>query len=202
MAAWLQTPVRLGSPKDRKGYETRNPQKLENEWKYLVVANETWSWLRANPEVSEKGVALHTEVMVMDAAYLHGRNLYEFFGMVEDKGAASIRSATVRDFGVEAQGLSSVWLPIWRHALNGRLFHFRLARTTIVDKAGTQQSSQINREVSNMTTDLLSIWDQFLSLVADSSVRIELTTAMSKARRDLDTGDIVVRFQEMEDRLG
>ncbi|MCP4307234.1 MAG: hypothetical protein GY788_20665 [bacterium] len=178
-------------------------QNLENEWKYLTVGAATWRWLRENRRMSESGIPLHTEVMAMDSAFLHGRNLYEFFRLIKDwRKDLETRSATVSEYGVDPSCLSSPWLTTWRHALNARLFHFRESRTNVYNKeAGDLQASDINREVGPMVEDLQTIWRAFVELVPAESDRSDLEATMERARHDLECGDLLGRLEDLQAQL-
>ena len=175
---------------------------LQNEWKYLHVAAKTWRWLKDNPRADQDGVPLHTLVMAMDSAFLHGRSLYEFFGLIPDKRPdPETKLATVADIGVTA-ALRSPWLDTWRWAMNARLLHFRASRTDVYDKpvakGGTTQPSGINCEVENMLTDLMDIWERLLNYVSAPDRR-QLETVMTIARQDVDP--LVNRLQILEQRI-
>ena len=73
-----------------------------------------------NPRADHDGVPLHTLVMAMDSALLHGRSLYEFFGLIPDKRPDNeTKLATIADIGVTAS-FQSPWLETWGWALNAR----------------------------------------------------------------------------------
>jgi hypothetical protein len=108
---------------------------LTNEWKYLLIAAGTWEWLKAHAEADEKGVPMHTLVMAMDSAFLHGRNLYEFFGR-GGKYKGYRRPTTIQAFGVQKDGFNSPWWDGWEQALHARLFHLRANRSKVPAKDG------------------------------------------------------------------
>jgi len=134
--------------------------------------------------------------------FLHGRSLYEFFGLIPDKRPdPETKLATVADIGVTA-ALRSPWLDTWRWAMNARLLHFRASRTDVYDKpvakGGTTQPSGINCEVENMLTDLMDIWERLLNYLSAPDRR-QLETVMTIARQDVDP--LVNRLQILEQRI-
>jgi len=163
---------------------------LENEWKYLLVAAKTWDWLRNHKEAGAV-VPLHTRVMAMDSAYLHGRNLYEFFGQIRGEKAETKKSATTDLFGVGPDRLKRGWIATWGEMMQARLFHPREERTD----AQPQGTMHLNEQVCRMRDDLLLIWNDFLRLVPDGGNRADLERVMRTARHDLDNGDLVGRLE-------
>jgi hypothetical protein len=173
---------------------------LINEWKYLLVAAETWEWLHVHQQADTRGVPMHTVVMAMDSAFLHGRNLYEFFGR-SGKLKGYRRPNTMHAFGIEKDDLKSPWWDTWEQTLHARLFHLRANRSKVQGKDGPFRRTAINGEIIAMRDGLRNLWGAFLKRVSDAGDRAALELAMRSARHDLDTGDVMGRLQEIEARI-
>jgi hypothetical protein len=151
---------------------------LENEWLWMLMAAETWRWIKNHPDETEprppyaqRVFPPHLVVLALDAAFLHGRNLYEFFGM---KGTGHIsphpdpgQSARASWFGFPTQ--TSMWWDEWERALHKRLFHIEADRSSKGAKSDTtpDKAHNINEQALYMVQDLHQLWD---SLVGATSV--------------------------------
>jgi hypothetical protein len=146
---------------------------LYHEVRFLLVGAANWVAAdAANRQVAgspaETSLPAHLIVMSMDSAFLHARNLYEFFTTPRNVAQRRLGDrATWLTFNAAAPQRSTLYNQ-WRPVLHERLVHLSITRPNPVSASGAPLgATALNGEVLNFAQDVLNLWRAF---EADPSV--------------------------------
>jgi hypothetical protein len=155
---------------------------LYNELRWLLVAAASWT------VTENRAPAAHFHVLCMDSAFVHARQLLEFFtvplAMHRRQSDQGKRPASCHSFGV--QNVTSPFYDKWRLALEARLMHLRMDREWLTDKKGGSVRTAIKLQVLNAAHEVLRLWDEFAAQPEVTSYRSVLDVARAKAVEDAD----------------
>jgi hypothetical protein len=130
---------------------------LYNELRWLLVSAASWTIVDADQPAD------HFRVMCMDSAFLHARNLLEFFTMSPKTFERLARNgkapASCHSFGV--RNVHSQVFERWRPALEARVMHLRTDRPWPKNKHGNVAGTSIKGQVVSLAQEVLRLWDGF-----------------------------------------
>jgi hypothetical protein len=142
---------------------------LFNELRWLLCA--ATQWQACDQGASDTSAVPHLKVYSMDSTFLHARALYEFFTATKTSNSDRL---TWKDFGL-SQRINSTKYSLLISDLHGRALHLNKNRSSY---------AAIKDEVVNIATDILSLWDQFVSEARMRSFKAELNDRRQLAIND------------------
>ena len=141
---------------------------LYHELRCLLGATTVWQIFKSQAAGFDVTVA-------MDSAFVHARNLYNFF--TEPKGGNDI---SVTAFGPSAPYPSTIY-DTWREALHRQVLHVSKGRTS---PTNLKDGAHLNEQVEVFARDILSLWCTFESDPAAANLRSVLKAARKRAIED------------------
>ena len=107
----------------------------------------------------------------MDAAFVHTRNLYNFFS------GHAIHDASIRQFTQEQFDLTLYC--IWKDALHNHVLHINDSRST---PNNVINGAHLNEQVQQFTDDIETLWVKWTEKTTNQTLKNQLTEALENAR--------------------
>jgi hypothetical protein len=109
----------------------------------------------------------------MDAAFVHARNLYNFFT------GRAVHDASVRQFTQEQFDLSLYYT--WKDALHNHVLHVNDSRSSPNNVIGRVH---LNKQVQKFADDIGTLWEKWINITTDQTLKSQLEKALEKARKE------------------
>jgi hypothetical protein len=147
------------------------------ELKHLLCAATEWSAQESLVDCHTAKMnqpCFHVKAYAMDSAFLHARNLYEFFTATIESIKKNEKWGTLtwQDFSGHAHQTSNKYDNDFRNDFHGRLLHLSRSRST---------RTPIKNEVTILAKDILQLWGGFAKKPGIEPYAIVLEEMQQKA---------------------
>lgn len=132
---------------------------LYHELRCLLGAATVWRALRAE----QAGFSV---IVAMDSAFVHARNLYNFFTLPEGGHDVSVTA-----FG-PASPYSSATCDAWMEPLNRHVLHMSRGR---LNPTNVQSGGHLTKQIETFAHDILRLWRLFEADPAAADIAVNLT---------------------------
>jgi hypothetical protein len=109
----------------------------------------------------------------MDAAFVHTRNLYNFFS-----GNAT-HDASIKQFTHEYFDLT-IYVT-WKSALHNHVLHIKDSRS---NPNNVINGAHLNKQVQKFADDVEALWEKWINTTTDQNLKNQLEDALAKAHKE------------------
>lgn len=148
---------------------------LKYELRMLLGAAEIVKQVEQHDDVQNKDTQKFGNIVnyFKDSAYLHTRNLYNFFS------GCAVHDGSVHDYTLYAFNLSLY--KKWKKPLHQHVLHISNARSKPRNKI---DGAHINTQIPCFAKDIESLWDKWIEVTTDSREKRALQGALTRAQNE------------------